>query len=164
MPSAFDSPMHDPLMSQFDKLIGLVGYGLLIAGLFSFGVPSMVAFALALAHRRDAHPIIRSHYRHQTRIFAVGAVSVLGAGVAALIGSGTWLAALLGWIMTHLGQSDGVATAASALNPAWFGGIMLAAALGLLAFGAIWTLVQSVFGFLRLAADRPIGHTASQLN
>ena len=156
MPTAFDSPDHDPIMTQFDRLVAFVCYVLLFLGIFTFGVSSVVALALALAHHNDAHPIIRSHYRHQIRIFWLGAFCVIGAVVAGFTGSGVWLVALTQWIEQQTGVASGVSATS---RHAWIGGIMLAMSVALVLFGAAWTLLQSLFGFLRLAGNRAIGHT-----
>ena len=106
MPSSFATPNHDPIMTQFDRLVAFACYVLLFLGVFTFGVSSVVALALALAHGRDSHPIIRSHYRHQVRIFWLGAFCIAGALLAGLAGSGTWLIALFNAVEKATGMTD----------------------------------------------------------
>ena len=159
MPSPFDSPDQDPVMTQFDRLIAFVCYILLFCGVFTFGLSSVVALALALAHHNDSHPIIRSHYRHQIRIFWLGAFCLIGAAIAGFVGSGVWLVALIGWVEKTTGLSSQVLGMTASAKQAWIGGVMLAMSVGLIIFGLAWTLLQSLFGFLRLAGNRPIGHT-----
>ena len=159
MPSSFATPDHDPIMTQFDRLVAFACYVLLFLGVFTFGVSSVVALALALAHGRDSHPIIRSHYRHQVRIFWLGAFCIAGALLAGLAGSGTWLVALFNAVEKATGMTDQALGVGAGAKQAWFGGVMLVASVTLVLFGAGWTLLQSLFGFLRLAGNRPIGHT-----
>lgn len=146
-------------MTQFDRLIAFIGYVLLFLGVFTFGVPSVVALALALAHGHDSHPVLRTHYRHQVRIFWMGAFCIIGAVIAGFAGSGVWLAAAVGWAERMSGVSTETLGVTRAGQQAWIGGIMLATSVTLVLFGAAWTLLQSLFGFLRLAGNRPIGHT-----
>ena len=120
---------------------------------------ALPVFDFATTHVYERHMELRPHPTDQPgggEAMGVGGLrnglvgSLMLCGIAMVISliigmlAGTWLAALRGWIMTPLGQSDGVATAASALHPAWFGGIMLAAALGLLAFGMTTFFLMSV--------------------
>ncbi len=158
--SPLDSPDHDPVMTQFDRLVAFVCYVLLFSGVFTLGLSSVVALALAMAHQNDTHFIIRSHYRHQIRIFSVGALCITGAVLAGFAGTGVWLAALIGWVeqMTGLHAADLGVTAS--VKQGWIGGVMLGLAIALIIFGVGWTLLQSLFGFLRLAGNRGIGHTA----
>jgi uncharacterized membrane protein len=159
MPNQFAGPDQDPVMTQFDRLIAFIVYVLLFIGVFTFGVPSIVGLALALAHGHDTHPILRTHYRHQVRIFWMGAFCIVGAVVAGFAGSGVWLAALVTWGEKISGVSTATIGVSLTGQQAWIGGVMLATSVSLVLFGAAWTLLQSLFGFLRLAGNRPIGHT-----
>ena len=154
MPNVFAGPGQDPVMTQFDRLIAFIVYVLMFIGVFTFGVPSVVGLALALAHGHDSHPVLRTHYRHQVRIFWMGAFCIAG-----FAGSGVWLAALVNWGEKISGVSTATLGVSSAGQQAWIGGVMLATSVSLVLFGAAWTLLQSLFGFLRLAGNRPIGHT-----
>ena len=146
-------------MTLFDRLIAFIVYVLMFIGVFTFGVPSVVGLALALAHGHDSHPVLRTHNRHQVRIFWMGAFCIVGAVIAGFAGSGVWLAALVNWGEKISGVSTATLGVSSAGQQAWIGGVMLATSVSLVLFGAAWTLLQSLFGFLRLAGNRPIGHT-----
>lgn len=159
MPGPFDSPDHDPVMTQFDRLVAFVCYILLFSGVFTFGLSSFIALALALAHQNDSHSIIRSHYRHQIRVFWVGALCIAGALIAGAAGSGVWMAVLISWVEQITGLSSQSLGVSAQARQGWIGGAMLTLAVVLLVFGLAWTLMQSLFGFLRLAGNRGIGHT-----
>ena len=161
MPNPFDSLDHDPVMTQFDRLIAFVCYILLFSGVFTFGLSSFVALALALAHRRDSHIILQSHYRHQIRVFWVTALCVLGAFLAGAAGTGVWLGALIGWVEHVTGLTSESLGVSPQGRQGWIGVVMIVLAGVLLIFGLGWTVLQTVFGFLRLAANRGIGHTAT---
>jgi len=147
----------DPVMSGFDYVVALVSYAMLFVSVFLV-LPAFAAAALAYAHRRDAHVIVRSHYRFQLRIFwtaamllVLGVVCLTGASVAALRG-------LLSFASDHLPSLAGVIGHDA---PAWIGA--LAGGLGLTGvacfiLAAVWTLITSLVGFFRLLGNRPIGH------
>ncbi len=148
------------MMAGFDHLVALAGYALLFVSIFMLGVPALAAFVLALAHQRDTHPVARSHFRFQLRIF-YSAVLYTVLGVGSIIGASGWaLAKLIHFVHETVDASTALTPSGIA---AWSGGLavaLIAAAVLFFILAAAWLLGASVFGFLRLLAGRPIGHRA----
>jgi uncharacterized membrane protein len=150
----------DPFMVQFDKGVGLVGYGLLFASPFMVGLPAMAGFALSFAHRHDVHPMLRTHYRFQTRIFwTAAALFALAIGFA-IAGGGMEMTTVMGFVQARWtgvslpswmvgGYSDEGERAAG-------NGMLVAAIIcALAALG--WLMLASLWGFFKLVLGRPIG-------
>ena len=149
----------DPMLAGFDHIVALGGYALLFASVFMLGVPALASVALAYAHHNDAHLVARTHFRFQIRIFWT-AVLLLALGIGAgVIAGGVAIGKLVGFIHDHLpGISDMMAQAhVGALSGAATASLVVGA-IGLFALAALWTLFASIFGFLRLLSNRPIGH------
>jgi uncharacterized membrane protein len=155
-PVPAEPPSVDPVLAGFDHLVALAGYVLLFVSVFMVGVPALAALALAYAHKSDTHLLARSHFRFQLRIFWT-AILFLGlslgsvAAAAAAVLGGDWLYRLV---------SHGQAAGSGHLG-AWTGGIatlLIIAAVLLTAVAFLWTLGASLFGFLRLVYNKPIGH------
>ncbi len=150
---------HDPVLAGFDHVVALAGYVLLFVSVFMFGVPALATVALAYAHKNDSHLLVRSHYRFQLRVFWTAVLfGVLALG-AAITAGGLAIGKLIDFVHAHLPSADSVMDRANVGS--WSGeiaGILLIAAVTLGVLAVIWTLVASVFGFLRLLANRPIGH------
>jgi uncharacterized membrane protein len=149
----------DPILAGFDHIVCLAGYGLLFASVFMLGVPALAALALAYVHKGDSHLLVRSHFRFQLRIFWTAVLFLALALGALLVGTGLGV----GWLV-NLTQSNPALSGmvASASNSPWTGpaaGLLMIAAVVLTILAAVWTLGASVLGFLRLIANRPIGHT-----
>lgn len=149
----------DPVLAGFDYAVALAGYVLLFISVFMAGVPALATFALAYAHRRDAHLLARSHFQFQLRIFYTALLFIaLGAGSLVAAG-GLALSRLIRFAHDHLPGLAGAMTQAHV--DAWSGTIaaaLLAAAIVFFILTVIWLLVASLFGFLRLLAGRSIGH------
>jgi uncharacterized membrane protein len=149
----------DPLLAGFDHVVALAGYGLLFASVFMFGVPALASVALAYAHHGDAHLVARTHYRFQIRIFWTSVLLLALALGAAVVAGGVAIGKIIGFAQDHLPGISGMM--AQAHVSSWSGaatGGLVAGSIGLFALAALWTLFASVFGFLRLLSNRPIGH------
>jgi uncharacterized membrane protein len=149
----------DPMLAGFDHVVALAGYGLLFVSVFMAGVPALAAFALALAHQRDSHRLARTHFQFQLRIFYT-ALLLVGLALGSLVAAGGLaLSRVIRFVHEHL---PGLAGAMSQVNvDSWSGGVaavLLAASVLLFALTVIWLMGASLFGFLRLLANRPIGH------
>jgi uncharacterized membrane protein len=158
--NAEDELAEDPYMMQFDKGIALLGYGLLFVSPFMVGLPAMASFALALSHRNDAHPIIRSHYRFQSGLFWT-TLALLAVGVSLLLlGGGLAFTTLAGSIQAHL---TGVTL------PEWLvggyldrgerdaGNWMMVGGIACLAVALVRLLAASVWGAFKLVLGRSMG-------
>ncbi len=141
-----------------DRNLALLSYGLLFFAVFCFGIPALIAVAIAYACRREADPAVRSHFRFQIFVFWVSfALTVIAAvaGVAALL---TLLGAAIGGAVG--GRWDGLD---SALFSQTHIGIMvvLVAISGFAALlAAIWLMITSAYGFIRLASRQSFRQTA----
>ena len=149
----------DPMLAGFDHIVALGGYVLLFASVFMLGVPALASLALAYAHGHDSHLVARTHFKFQIRIFWTAVLLIalgIGAGVVA---GGTVLGKLFGFAQEHLPAVSGVMAQAhmGGLSGAAAGGLVFGA-VGLFVLAVLWTLFASVFGFLRLLGNRPIGH------
>jgi uncharacterized membrane protein len=154
-------PRVDPVLAGFDRIVAMGSYGLLFVSVFTFGVPALAAVALAIFHRDDAQPLIRSHYRFQIRIFLTAFLFVILAGISALLGGGLALSQLVSFIELHARQVAAVIGTDTGGREAWAAGGLVIAAFLFFGLSVLWTLAASAFGFLRLAANRPIGHGVS---
>ncbi|HEX4180726.1 MAG TPA: hypothetical protein VHY32_08040 [Caulobacteraceae bacterium] len=149
----------DPVMASFDHFVALAGYVLLFLSVFMFGVPALASAALALMHRRDADLTAQSHFRFQLRIFGAAVLLLALALLAALAAGGVAAVKLSLLIQWYL---PGASAALAQAHPLMWTGVaataLVVAALVLLVLALVWTLVASFVGFLRLLANRPIGH------
>jgi uncharacterized membrane protein len=149
----------DPVLAGFDHVVALAGYVLLFISVFMFGVPALATMALAYAHKNDSHLLVRSHYRFQLRIFWTAVLFVLLAIGSAVTAGGLAVSKLVEFARDHL---PGVGAAMDQAHvgswSAQVAGLLVVAAVTLGMLAVIWTLVASLFGFLRLVSNRPIGH------
>ncbi len=149
----------DPVLAGFDHVVALAGYVLLFISVFMFGVPALATMALAYAHKNDSHLLVRSHYRFQLRIFWTAILFALLAIGSAITAGGMAITTLVDFARAHL---PGVGAAMDQAHAgSWSGqisGLLLVAAVTLGVLCVVWTLVASLFGFLRLVGNRPIGH------
>jgi uncharacterized membrane protein len=148
----------DPVLAGFDHILALAGYALLFVSVL-MGLPALVALVIAWVHRHDTHALVRSHYRFQIRIVWVAALLLAVALVAGLVGAAGAFGQLLHLIQSQFGHT--VVSATDAMLSGWVSGGLLVVALAFwgVAFG--WTLLASVYGFVRLMAERPIGPLAA---
>ena len=150
----------DPVLAGFDHVVALAGYVLLFISVFMFGVPALATMALAYAHKNDSHLLVRSHYRFQLRIFWTAVLFTLLAIGSAITAGGMAITTLVDFARAHL---PGVGAAMDQAHVgSWSGqisGLLLVAAVTLGVLAVVWTLVASLFGFLRLVGNRPIGHS-----
>jgi uncharacterized membrane protein len=149
----------DPLMTSLDHFVALAGYVLLFLSVFMFGVPALASVALAYAHRRDAHLVVRTHFGFQIRIFWTAVLLLVLSIASAVAGGGAAFARLFAFAREHL---PGAASAVSPVQVGAWSGVaaacLIVAAVVLFVLAALWLLAASFTGFLRLLAGRAIGH------
>lgn len=149
----------DPMLAGFDYVVAMAGYVLLFVSVFMAGVPALATFALAYAHRRDSHLLVRTHFQFQLRIFLT-ALLFVGLGAGSLVAAGGLaLARVIRFAQDHLPGLAGAMTQAHV--DAWsttIAAALLAASIVFFVLTVIWLMGASLFGFLRLVGGRPIGH------
>jgi uncharacterized membrane protein len=157
MAASTSEPHHDPFMATFDRGVALTAYGLLFISPFMLGAPALAGMGMAYAHRDDAHSLMRSHYRFQIRIFwttllclVLGVALAFGAGGLAL-GS---LYHFLRESFPSLGLPPGGLRLIGDLHEEE--GWLLIAGIAFLVGGIGYLLIASIYGFVKLLANRPI--------
>jgi uncharacterized membrane protein len=131
-----------------ERVMGLIGYGLLFSAIFFAGVPAIVAVIMAYTQRRSATPLLREHYRFQIQIFWIGMLLGLIAGIC-----GLW--AVLDVLADGRQMHDSVDASDLDFSPRVIG-LFIASAV-MLAVMTLWSLAAPAVGFLRLVtAPRPV--------
>lgn len=141
--------------------LALVNYGLLFAAIFFAGVPALIAVIIAYAQRDEASPTLRSHHDFQIRIFWVAFALTLAAGICFLGATISVIAELFEFTRANgLGALETIQIDLSrvSIDGAVVG--MVVASLVLTFLCALWLIAAPVFGFIRLASERGIGHDA----
>jgi uncharacterized membrane protein len=157
-----DSYSGDPVARRFDRLMALGAYGLLGVSVFTLWVPAIIAAVIAYTHRREADPLVASHFRFQITTFWIGFVLVLAAVIAFLTAGGFVFGAL--WSLLAAGSTDWGwdlqnALAGGGLSSGAAAGTLTLVGLLLWAISAVWTLIAAAWGALRLVSDRPMGQS-----
>jgi uncharacterized membrane protein len=174
-----DTTAQTPTDDAFARGLVFLGYGLLILGLPTAGTSALLALVLAYARRDGAGPLIGSHHRFQIRIFwidfALGAAAtILGAAAFAdaawsslprpdlplpprgqlvaltPLAAGLWPVDIQ---VFHYSFGGPVRWPVRALLEAW-------GSAALFAMACLWSLGAPLYGALRLASGRPMGHSA----
>lgn len=141
--------------------LAMVNYGLLFASIFFAGVPALIAAIIAYSQRDDAPSPARTHLNFQIRIFWVAFVLSLGAGACAL---GAVISAA--GDLVAFGQANGWRGFDDFdidLSRLSIDGTVIALIVGFAVFSvlsAAWLVAAPAIGFIRLASQRGIGHSA----
>lgn len=145
--------------------LAMVNYGLLFASIFFAGLPGLVAVIIAYSQRDDTPSAVRSHLVFQIRIFWVAFGLSLAAGACALAAVLTVLRDLV-----SLSTRDRIeafldpAPSTIDLSQIHVDGLLIALIVGFGLFSvltALWLTAAPAFGFIRLASQRGIGHSAA---
>lgn len=139
-----------PPPTNEDRTMAIIVHALLLAGMLTSGVTSIVGVVLAYVKRDSPDPVAASHHRYAIGTFWIGfwgtLISILvmiGGAITMAVGAGT------------SGDPDWSTVASP---PAFVVGIVLMVLGGLAILGVhIWVLIRSVFGLIRLSDGRPIG-------
>jgi uncharacterized membrane protein len=143
--------------------LAMVNYGLLFASIFFAGLPGLVAATIAYSQRDEAPPAVRSHMNFQIRIFWVAFALSLGAGFC-----------LLGAVIRTLGDlvtfgpvrpwSGGARAVYVDMSHLAIDGVAIILVIGAGLFcllAGLWLVAAPAVGFIRLASQRGIGHSAA---
>jgi uncharacterized membrane protein len=143
---------------EVDRNLAFVTYGLLFVSVFFAGVPALIAVAIAYARRKDVDPLVRNHHSFQIWIFWVGFLMALLGGAAGLTAMTLVLVQVL-----HLSQVHGWNGMGNVTLPEVVGPITVsfgATAILLLLAAGLWLLFTSLYGFIKLASQKPMSQTA----
>jgi uncharacterized membrane protein len=173
------SPASNLQPTSFSRGMAFLGYFLLLGALPTLGSSALIALVLAYARRDGAAPLIRSHHRFQIRIFWIG-LALTVAAVA--LGFSAWLSAgeppTAPFHIPHSPDAQAVAyhplSDEVGLQPAalysWSYGFERGvgtralmegyAAMISIAMAGLWSIAAPLWGLVRLASGRPIGHSA----
>jgi uncharacterized membrane protein len=144
---------------EVDRNLALLAYGLMFFAIFFAGAPALVAVAIAYARRRDADPALRSHFSFLISIFWGGFALTLLAGLSGLAA----VLFVIGGVIRGavVGQWDSLDAVAFSQMHIGVVVLFVAAALVLGVLTAVWLILTSAYGFIRLASRRSISQTAS---
>ncbi len=178
---------HDPVPpptpgspAPVSRALAFLAYGLLLLGFVTAGTTALIGLILAYALRDGAPPLTRTHYRFQIRLFWIEAaliVAALALFVSAFLDAGRSPPPPL-----HVPLSPHAQTIAyrpgAAFEPAEFEGLTYTFSARSLTwrtrallegygaavtagFAIVWGLIAPLYGAMRLASGRPMGHSAS---
>ena len=144
--------VHEASHDDIDRNLAFLTYALLFFSIFFAGVPALIAVAIAYARRRDADALARGHHAFQIWIFWVGFLLALLAGAAGLSAILTSLAAALRLAAHDNWNGWGALRLSDVVGPASLSFAVASGVLGVSA--AVWLVVTSVYGAVRLASNR----------
>lgn len=152
------------IRTEAERNLALLSYGLLGVSVFFAGITALVAVIIAYSLHNAATEELSRHFRFQTRIFWVGVVCILVTIVAAIVAT----LGAAGNLLHTAPPPDLVRTMEVFGYPVDLSGLRLtplvmtalAISAGSALFGALWMMLASAFGFIRLASSKHIGQTA----
>jgi hypothetical protein len=170
--------------TPFARGMAFAAYFLMLATLPTFGFGAVLGLIIAYARRDASTPLIRSHHRFQIRLFWVGLALV----VAALaLSASAWIDAWREPVPRHFhierspkaqtivySPNDGAAWARPAAIYSWNWGDWQThrlqptgraalegyAAMVTVLLAGLWGIFAPLWGIVRLASRRPMGHSA----
>lgn len=144
--------------SSDDRNLAFVVYGLLFASPFVFGLTALIAVVIAYVRKREAEPVVATHYRYQIRTFWVAFAFSMIAAVALMVGVGFLIVDLIRLILSNVPQ-DAWEAVALQVEPRF----PVVTFVGLIVFlcayvaSSLWAIVASIIGAIRLGAGKPLG-------
>ena len=152
------------IRAEAERNLALVAYGMLGFSVFFAGITALVAVIIAYALHDAATESLSRHFRFQIRIFSVGMAAIIltvVAGVVAGLGAA-------GNLLHTAPPSDLVRTIdlwghqidLSGLRITPLVVIAAAVSAGSALLGALWMVLASAIGFIRLASSKHLGQTA----
>jgi uncharacterized membrane protein len=150
--------------SSDDRNLAFLVYALLFCAPFVAGFTGLVGVVVSYVRRREAEPVVRTHYQFQIRVFWVAIVLAALACLSVLVGIGGLLADVIntatnkgrGWDAWDVASFSG---ADVHVHAAWVMALVLGGAVGVAA--SLWVMVASVFGLARLASHQPVGRVGA---
>ena len=152
------------IRTEAERNLALLAYGLLGVSVFFAGITALVAVIIAYTLHDAANETLSGHFRFQIRIFWVGVVCILltiVAGIVATFGAvGNLLHAAPPADLVRTIDLWGHVIDLSRLRITPLVVIAATVAGGAAIFGALWMILASTIGFIRLASARHMGETA----
>lgn len=152
------------IRTEAERNLALLAYGLLGVSMFFAGITALVAIIIAYVLQDAATEELSRHFRFQIRIFWIGvaafAVTVVAGTVAVLASAGALLhtAPPPDMVKTVHVFGHGIDLSGLRITPL----VVTAAAVcvGSAVLGALWMVLASTIGFIRLASSRHLRQTA----
>ena len=149
-------------VSESARNLAYINYGLLFASVFFAGVPALIAAIIAYSQADEAPPAIRSHHRFQIKIFWIAFALALAAGISFLgvvinvTGELFQFSRIAGW--AH-GDNVNIDLSRVTVDRTLIALLISTAVFS--ALGGIWLVLAPAAGFIRLASERGMGHSAA---
>lgn len=145
-----------PPRTNEDRTLAIVVYVLLMAGMLTSGITSLVGVILAYVRKPGAPPLEQSHYRFAITSFWIGFIGTIIGFISFL---GTFVVMFAGGWMTTQSPNG---TPPPPPPPEFFWSFAPMILGWLLIFGShIWALVRAIYGLIKLTSDKPMGHATS---
>lgn len=152
------------IRTEAERNLALLAYGLLGVSMFFAGITALVAVIIAYVLHDAATEELSSHFRFQVRIFWIGmaaiALMVIAGMVAALGAAGNLLHTAPPSDLVRTVYVFGREIDLSELRITPLVIIAAAVSAGSAILGALWMVLASAIGFIRLATSKHIGQTA----
>lgn len=148
-------------VNESARNLAYINYALLFSSVFFAGVPAVIAAVIAYSQRDDASPQLASHHNFQIRIFWVAFSLALAAGLC-------FLGAMLNvasevYQVTNLDSWSSREQVHVNLADVRLDRTLVALIVGtglFSALGGLWLMFAPAIGFIRLASERGMGHSA----
>lgn len=158
--TANTGPGRDP--SSDDRNLAMVGHALMFASPFTFGLTALMAVIIAYVRKPASEPVACSHYRYQIRHFWIGFALAVVAFIALAVGVVFLFVDLVRMVVANA-PGDAWEAVAMQVHPempvVFFVGMFVF--LAAYALAALWMIVSSVIGMVRLGAQRPMGRASA---
>ena len=139
-----EPPSATPFEAGVDRTLAAVGYGLIVASLFTVWFTGLVAWLIAWTHRKSPDPVARAHFRFQLLVADLSGLAV-GLGAALVVSGAVFIVGPL---------FDGDTPTGGELG----GGVLTAVGGGaLFLLALVGTFVGVGLGAMRLVRGRTVG-------